>query len=170
MKEEENKITSNGPGQLRSEEELGLEGEGQSELIDFVKADYERTKFNKPYRELKSSPPPLTNETVHPAIKQHQEFIDYAQKYGDLPTNWPFCTFRGWVTVVHTEDEFGGYNGDCNELAAWAVRLDYHDPNSQLALLCTNHFTRLPQKPDGSLYRVFKLTARNYGRFIKKDE
>lgn len=118
-------------------------------------------------RELKSSSPPLTQEKLSPVIKQHKELIEYMQRNNDLPIDWPFCTFRGNNVVINTDTEYGGYIGECTEIAAWAIKEDYNDSKSRVALLCTRHFTQLPVKEDGSFYRVFRLTVRNYNTFLK---
>ncbi len=100
-------------------------------------------------------------------MQRHKELVEFQQKNNDLPVDWPFCTYN--PANYHGPMPLGVWGGmNCLEIAAWAIQLDYNNPESEVALLCTHHFTQLPQKPDGSCYRIFTLTIRNYQKFLKK--
>jgi hypothetical protein len=162
VKDEEENILNGNLGPMEVEGELPLKGEGQKQPI-------RRDIASK----LCSSTPPLTSDSVRKKIQQQKELIQYMQNNNDLPVDWPFCTFTGSGNnnTLHDLQPFTHVStgGDCYEVASWAIRFDYNNEvkDSPIALLCTKHFTQLPPKPDGSFYRVFTLTIRNYKEFLK---
>lgn len=122
---------------------------------------------------LKSSSPPLTPEKLAPEIKQHKDLINYMEEHGDLPSDFPLCTYDDTMIGDKVQQKLWPgrvrYTGPCAEHAHWVVQIDFNDPSSPVALLCTKHFTQLPVQPSAGLYRVFKLHVRNYSRWIRKD-
>ena len=171
MKDAEDK-TQNGEG--LTEGKLGSRGNVKltnlvSRLAHPKKLNYSTFK-DKEESKLKSSPPPMTPEQLAPKVKEHKELIDYMSKHEDLPIGWPLCTFdEGVSRALHsTNPTYLGKMDPCPEPAAWIVQLDYYNPNSKKAYLCTPHFTQLPVQPIGSMYRVFKLTVNNYKRELNE--
>lgn len=54
----------------------------------------------------------------------------------------------------------------CSDRAIFAVQESYSNPETAITFLCSRHFQMLPTKPNGSFYRIFKLTLRNYGGLV----
>lgn len=155
---------------MKDEDENIQNGEGSTEGRSIDKG-LEKQSVSRGSSRLTSTPPPLTTETIHPVVKQQKELVEYMQRHNDLPLDWPFCTYSGKGVLGRTQEgEWINDGRDCCEVAGWAVRLSYHDEgvgkDNPLALLCSGHFAQLPAKPDGSLYRIFRLTINNYKRFL----
>lgn len=100
---------------------------------------------------LKASSPPLTPGDIKPEIEKHKETLEYAQVHEDLPLDFPLCS-----------------RDECPNVAHWAIQQSMEDDKSPIGFLCSGDFSSLPPKPDGSFYRVFKLSVRNYKSLVAR--